>query len=374
MTRLADIPFPDDVLTTPVCPHFEECGSCQLQHIQESAYRDWKVAQLDKLLLENKITPDVLLPPVFIGAGERRRVTVSVFWQDSAIQVGFNKFHAHELVIIKKCLLLTPPLQNVIDQLPVAMAGILPRGSEVDMLIQDIGGGVIDCLITGMEEEGSRQTGRIALLAEMCGFRRVSFRKTERDTPVPQIVLGSIAKVSGSLSIDMTSGAFLQPSIKGEDALVAAVMAGLKGVGKKDKVADLFAGCGSFAGRILERTTVHAVEGDDAMAAALVKSGGGQAKFSAEQRDLFKEPISVRELRGYRAIVIDPPRAGAKEQTVMLAKSDVAIVVSVSCNPATFARDTKTLIGGGYKFISLQMIDQFTWSTHCEVVGVFKRG
>lgn len=373
MTRLADIDFPKDTLATPPCPYFEECGSCQLQHINESAYRAWKVAQIDKLLAENGLAPVELLPPVFIEAGKRRRVTVTAFWEEGSLRVGFNKFHAHDLVSINNCLLLTPALQNVLVKLPKGLEGILARGSQADILLQEADNGAIDCVITGLKEEGTRQTGRLATLAETCGLMRISFRETERDIPQQQIAIGSIQKKNGVLTVDLPPGAFLQPSQEGEEALVSAVMAGLKGAGKRDKVADLFAGCGTFAGRILSQTQVHAVEGDYALAEALKKSGGGQAKFSAEQRDLFKEPISVRELRGYKAVVFDPPRAGAKEQCTKLAKSDIEILVGVSCNPATFARDAKILIGGGYKFVSLQMVDQFTWSNHCEVAGVFKR-
>ncbi len=372
MTRLADTDFPADSLTTPPCPHFEECGSCQLQHLTEAAYRAWKEEQYRKLCAENGLVPHEWKPSAFIPAGARRRVVMTAYWENDVIHMGFNKFHAHDYVSIKTCLLLTPQIQHVVDMLPQALVGILARGSSMDIMVQDVGDG-IDCVMTGITEQGGKQTGRLATLAESCGLRRISFRDGEREKPQVQIALGGMQKTAGALKIDIPPASFLQPSTTGEDALVAAVLDGLKGIGKRDKVADLFAGCGTFAGRILEKAAVHAIEGDAVMADALIKAAGPQAKFSAEQRDLFKEPVTVRELRDYRAVVIDPPRAGAKEQMAKLAKSAVERIVSVSCNPATFARDAKILMAGGYKLVSLQMIDQFTWSTHVEVVGVFSR-
>ncbi|HNS45199.1 MAG TPA: class I SAM-dependent RNA methyltransferase, partial [Alphaproteobacteria bacterium] len=210
---------------------------------------------------------------------------------------------------------------------------------------------------------------------EACDFARVSFRKDTFAVPVTQVRMVALKKTSGALNVEVPAGAFLQPSKEGEAALVGAVMSALSSrkLGKKDKIADLFSGCGTFAGHILERYSVHAVEGERQMAETLAEAAKGNARFSAEWRDLFKEPVSTRELRDYSAVVFDPPRAGAKEQCQKLSKSSVPLIIGVSCNPATFARDAKILTAGGYKFKTAQMVDQFTWSTHSEIVGVFEK-
>lgn len=243
------------------------------------------------------------------------------------------------------------------------------------MSIQETDNGHLDATLIGVVEQGAKQTGQIARLADLCDFARVNLKKDAFSKTEIQISLTPMKKTSGVLSVDVPPNAFLQPSQEGEIALTQAVMSALDGrkFGKKDKVADLFSGCGTFAGEILKKYSVHACEGDREMAACLTDAAKGHARFSAECRDLFKEPVSVRELRDYKAVVFDPPRAGAKEQCQKLAKTDIPVIVGVSCHPATFARDARILCEGGYQLASLQIIDQFTWSTHLELVGVFEK-
>ena len=90
-------------------------------------------------------------------------------------------------------------------------------------------------------------------------------------------------------------------------------------------------------------------------------------------RDLFRDPLAPIELDPYDAVVFDPPRAGAEGQARELARSRVKTVVAVSCEPKTFARDAAILIDGGYSLKRVTPVDQFAWSTHVEVVGVFRR-
>jgi len=376
MTRLSGVDFPPSDMMTPPCPHFEECGSCQLQHLVDETYRNWKEKQLHDLIASNNIRPDSWLPARFIGKGTRRRVTFKIKREGGNLVLGFNKFHEHEIAEIKECSLLTPPLQKLIPILPEAFLAITPKGGDIiEVLIQETDHDSLDCVITGLSETGARQTGEVARLAEICGFSRVSFRKDAFSLPQTQVRMSNLTKTSGLLKVDLPAGAFLQPSQEGEDALSNSVMEGLENrkLGKKDKIADLFSGCGTFAGRLLEKYSVHAIEGDRGMAESLISASKGHSRLTAEYRDLFKEPVGARELRDFKAVVFDPPRAGAKEQCQKLAKSAVEVIIGVSCNPATFARDTKILLGGGYHLTTLRMIDQFLWSTHTELVGVFEK-
>ena len=375
MTRIPEFEFSPEQMQAPPCPHFEVCGSCQLQHVKESVYKDWKLSRLKDLLVENNLYPEEWLDPVFVAAGSRRRVNLNVLREDGKVIVGYNQYHSHDLAPIDQCLLLTPQLTKIVDVLPDALAKIAHKGQAIEIMLQEADDGIFDCVITGLDETGARQTGEVATFAEKCGLARVSFRKDAFSETITQIALQTPKKTSGVLCVTLPAGAFLQPSVHGETALVSAVMSGLKRqkMGKKDKVADLFSGCGTFAGSILERYTVHSVEGDWPMASSLIEAAKGNSRFTAEVRDLFKEPLVTRELRDYKAVVFDPPRAGAKEQSQMLAKSNVPLLVGVSCNPATFARDAKILVSGGYKLKTLQMIDQFIWSSHVELVGVFEK-
>lgn len=375
MTRLNLLELEACPEQKPPCPHFEECGSCQLQHISQDAYRSWKIGNLQKLLKENGLEAETWLDPVFVEAGARRRVTLNVMRHENEIIIGYNKYHSHDLAPIKNCLLLTARLQSVVEKLPAALKQIAHKNQSIEIMIQEADGELFDCVITGLDETGARQTGAIAAMAEQCGLARVSFRKDPFSKCETHISLTSIKKTNGALTVDLPAAAFLQPSEEGETALVNAVLEGLERqkMGKKDKIADLFSGCGTFAGHILKKYTVHAAEGEWSMANSLIDAAKGNSRFTAEVRDLFKEPIVGRELREYKAAVFDPPRAGAKEQAQMLAKSNLPLVIGVSCNPATFARDAKILMSGGYKLKTIKMVDQFTWSTHTELVGVFEK-
>ncbi|MDD3020721.1 MAG: class I SAM-dependent RNA methyltransferase [Alphaproteobacteria bacterium] len=375
MTRLPEFEFSPAQMQMPPCPHFEECGSCQLQHVKADVYQDWKVQRLKELLAENNLVAEEWIDPVFVPVGSRRRVTLNVLRDDGNVIMGYNKYHSHELAPIDQCLLLTPQLSRIVSVLPEALTKIAHKGQAIEVMLQEADDGIFDCVITGLDETGSRQTGEIASFAEKCSLARVSFRKDTFAESITQIAVQTPRKTSGILCVALPAGAFLQPSAAGETALVNAVMNGLKRqkTGKKDKIVDLFSGCGTFAGSMLEKYTVHAVEGDWPMASSLIEAAKGHSRFSAEVRDLIKEPLVTRELRDFKAVVFDPPRAGAKEQSQMLAKSDVPLLVGVSCNPSTFARDAKILVSGGYKLRTIQMIDQFIWSSHMELVGVFEK-
>lgn len=257
--------------------------------------------------------------------------------------------------------------------MPAAFAPVLHEKAEVDVFLQDVDG-KIDCVITGLPSTGARQTENLAKLAECLGLARISLVTREGALPETYIDISSIQKASGKLNVLIPPAAFLQPSAEGEAALVAAVNQGLSFLkGTKNKIADLFSGCGTFAGPLLERGFVLAIEEDQGMVEVLQKAARANGRLTVQKRDLFKEPIGPRELTGYQAVLLDPPRAGAREQALKLAKSSVPIVIYVSCNPQSFARDAKILTEGGYHFESLQIVDQFIWSSHVEIVGVFHR-
>ena len=147
-------------------------------------------------------------------------------------------------------------------------------------------------------------------------------------------------------------------------------------MGRAQKVTDLFAGSGTFALPLSEQSDVHAVEGDAAMMAALDKGWrmvGGLHRVTCETRDLFRRPLEPDEFRHVEAVVIDPPRAGAEAQTDRLAQSKIPVIAAVSCNPVTFARDARTLTAAGYRLDWVQVVDQFRWSTHVELVARLSR-
>jgi 23S rRNA (uracil1939-C5)-methyltransferase len=159
-------------------------------------------------------------------------------------------------------------------------------------------------------------------------------------------------------------GGFLQATADGEAALAEAV---IEAVGGAKRVADLFAGLGTFA---LAAKAAYAAEASRDAAAALKSAAPSMV---VEHRDLYRRPLDGDELKRFDAVILDPPRAGAAEQVANLVKSAVPQVTYVSCNPATFARDARALADGGYALSWVRPVGQFRWSTHVEVVGFFLR-
>jgi 23S rRNA (uracil1939-C5)-methyltransferase len=358
----------------PPCPHFQACGGCQYQDLSDESYRASKEHSVRDQLAADGILPEVWEESIFIPAGHRRRATFAARKEGRKVTLGFNAFRSHDLVDIPECLVVTPRLNAAIAPMRESLAAILPEGGSCDVFLQDVDG-AIDCVLTGEAvcDPSTKHIGLLAKMAEGIGLARVSVRKGERDIPVPQIVLSDVRKHFGVLSVDIPPGAFLQPSEAGEVALARAVLNGVGKGSKKRKIADLFCGCGTFSGPLMGVGQVHALDGDRPAIKALAVAAKGHPQIVAEERDLFKESLTARELKNYDAVVFDPPRAGAKDQSQNLAKSSVTRIVAVSCNPQTFARDAKILIGGGYKLGTLQIVDQFVWSGHVEVVGSFYR-
>ena len=143
-------------------------------------------------------------------------------------------------------------------------------------------------------------------------------------------------------------------------------------MGRGAATADLLAGLGTFALALSGK--VYAAEaGRDAIGAL---QGGaaraGRALF-CEHRDLFRRPLTTAECDRFAAVVLDPPRAGAREQATQLAASKVPVIAYVSCNPNSFARDAQALHAGGYRLDWVQPVGQFRWSTHVELAARFSR-
>jgi 23S rRNA (uracil1939-C5)-methyltransferase len=176
----------------------------------------------------------------------------------------------------------------------------------------------------------------------------------------------------GKATAALPPGAFLQATAEGEAELARLV---LEHAAKARSVADLFCGVGPFALRLAERARVAAADSDAAAIAALREAAKtpGLKPIAAEARDLFRRPLAPEELKPFDAVVFDPPRQGSEAQARQLAASRVPLIVAVSCNAATFARDARILTDGGYRLTSVTPVDQFRHSAHVEIVGRFER-
>ncbi len=362
--RLLEVTVPSPERITPPCPHYDECGGCALQHWDMTPYRAWKTDRVRLLLERAELRPEHWLEPVFIPHGTRRRTTLAAFLQNKNLRLGYHRARSHDITDIPACMVLSPRLDAIRNRLRPHLINILTDSRPADVFVQDTGL-AIDIMITGAV--GVRKIPDLAVREAMAALMqdanvaRLSWRARDRDEPEIMIQAAPVLKKCGDLLVELPPGGFLQPSAKGEAALLAAVAAPLK---KSKKIADLFAGIGTFAGPL----HATAYESDAASVAAFKKAGG-----TAYKRNLFSDPLGAKELKAFDAVIVDPPRMGAAEQAAQLAKSDIPLIASISCNPSTFVRDAKILCDGGYRLESLQIIDQFVWSSHIELVGVFIR-
>lgn len=345
----------------PFCTAFGRCGGCMLQHWRSDEYRAWKRALVETALRNRSIAAPIADLVDGHGAG-RRRATLHARESPAGIVAGFNLGHSHELYALDACPVLEPALSNA-PEIAKAVGGVI---GECDVTFTSTDTGV-DVAITGGKRLAAEKLAGFAGVRSRYGIARISLG----DDPV---VTAERPMVSvGHTKVALPPGAFLQATRAGEEALARLVLAALEGA---RSAADLFCGVGPFALRLAEQMRVLAVDSSGPAVAALGEASrrtSGLKPVTTDVRDLFRQPWMPRELAGFDAVVIDPPRAGAEAQARQLARSAVRTVVSVSCDPATFARDAEILLEGGYRLESVTPVDQFAWTAHVEVVGVFRK-
>lgn len=358
----------------PPCPHFGPCGGCTLQHFAEADYRAWKRGLLVEALARRGFAAEGLVRPLLaLPPGTRRRAVFAAERQGGRVRLGFHRRLSHAVEDLGGCLLLAPPLVALLPCLREGLAPLLPEGKVLDVTATLTEGG-IDLLLTLPAEPDLAGREALAALAEAADLARLSIAVAGEVLPLAERRLPLIT--FGGVPLVPPPGGFLQPTPEGQRALTDLVLAALPP--EAETVADLFAGCGTFTFPLAARGhRVHAVEGDGPALAALeraARQAGLWGRVTAEQRDLERQPVLAEELEGGDALIFDPPRGGARAQAQELAGSDIPLVVAVSCNPATFARDARTLVDGGYELAEATPLDQFPWSGHLELVAVFRKG
>ena len=354
----------------PACRHFGTCGGCALQHLAWQPYLDFK-RDLVVEALRRQGLGDVPVDPIASSPpGSRRRATLEAKRAGGTLLLGFHGRASHHLVDLGECPVLLPELVALLAPLRDLLETLLPAGASATVQL-GAGPGGIDLGLALPAVPDLEQLERLSAFAESQDLARLWWR-TDEMAPVPAAQRRSLGLRFGTVPVDPPSGGFLQATVAGEAALTAAVVEALTGA---ERVADLFAGCGTFGLALGQRAELHAVEGDAAALAALAAAArrAGLGFVTTERRDLEARPLLVPELKRFDAVLFDPPRAGAKAQTLTLAQSTVPTVVGVSCNPATFARDARILVDGGYRLERVLPVDQFVWSPHVELVGRFQR-
>jgi 23S rRNA (uracil1939-C5)-methyltransferase len=358
-----ETPSPERI--APVCPHFGICGGCALQHWATARYRDWKRGLVSDALAQAGLDAPVDDLIDAHGEGRRRAVFHARRGTRDVLEVGFAALRAHHIVAIDRCPILAPGLDGAIET-AWAIAEVL--GGErkpLDIQVTASTAG-LDVDVRGSGPLTTARTGELARVAE----RRRLARLTRHGEIVAQRAAPTV--MMGRAEVVLPPGAFLQATAAGEQALAELVHAHCDGA---KTVADLFAGVGPFALRLAERARVTAADNDADAIAALARGVAGTQglkPIETQSRDLFRRPFVPIELKRFDAVVFDPPRQGAEAQARMLAECAVPTVVAVSCNPATFARDARILVDGGYRLMRVTPVDQFLYSAHVELVARFQ--
>lgn len=356
---------PSGERVAPRCEHFGRCGGCQLQHWDEAPYLAWKHEQVVCALSRRGIGGPVEPIVKAWGAG-RRRATLHAA---RGGRFGFIARGGAQIVAVKDCPVLSPPLMAALPGLKRLAAAFAPARGEINIQVLATEAGV-DVNIKGAGKAASFDAARFAetaALIEAEGFARLSFDGEAFITRrAPELTMGR-ARVAPP------PGAFLQPTAEGEEALARLTLEALAGC---ERVADLFSGIGTFALRLAEQAETFAVEGDEAMLVALKQAAdraGVLKGVSVLRRDLLRNPLSALEMKRFDGVAFDPPRSGARLQAEQIAKSKARKVAAISCDPATFARDAKVLLDAGFELSRITPVDQFRWSPHVEIVGAFER-
>ena len=347
------------------CRHFKSCGGCAMQHATDAFVAAWKQDIVVKAVNARGLDPvfrEISTSP----AQSRRRAKFSGRRTKKGAMVGFHTRASDTLVAVPDCQLVTPALLASLPALEALTVLACSRKGEIDLTVTQAPLGP-DVLVETDKELTPQLRVELAALANQFGLSRLVWN----DEPV--VTINPPAQDFGGTGVVPPPGAFLQATKHGEATLLAAVE---EITGKASRIIDLFAGCGTFTLPLAKRAEVHAVEGEAAMLSALDRGwreGHQLRRVTTEARDLFRRPLEADELRHFDAAVIDPPRAGAEAQIATLADSDVKTIAMVSCNPVTFARDARTLVDAGFEMPWVQVVDQFRWSPHVEIVAPFTR-
>jgi 23S rRNA (uracil1939-C5)-methyltransferase len=350
----------------PFCPHFGVCGGCAIQHWQPDRYRAWKRDLVVETLKQARLDCEVVPLVDAHGLGRRRMTLHARMGTHDILKVGFAAAHSHDIVPIDRCPILDPGLNGALDAAWALAEPLIKTGKPLDIQITATSNG-LDIDVRG---SGPLPPNMIATLSRLADAHRLA--RLSRHGELVLLRLPPVIAV-GTAQVTLPPGSFLQATTLGEETLAGLVAAHCR---RAKHIADLFCGVGPFALRLATAARIAAFDSDAGAVAALQKAAtatSGLKPVKTEARDLFRRPLMPQELRDFDAIVFDPPRQGAQAQALQLAASKVGTVVAVSCNIATFARDARILVDGGYRLEGVTPVDQFRHTPHVELVAKFVR-
>lgn len=358
------VPSPERV--EPGCPHFGICGGCALQHASDVFVARWKADRIRAALAARGLEAPELRAMATSPPASRRRIALSARRTKKGAAIGFHAPRSEDIVPVSACLVAEPALIDAIPALEEIVAlGASRKGAlRLTLTLAETG---IDLAVEDAKPLEGAASATLAPIAQRVGLARIAWNGEALLTRLPP------AQTMGRATVVPSPGGFLQPTKAGETALVAAAREALAGA---QRIADLYAGCGTFALPLAEDAEVLAADGEGPALEALDRAWRGTEglkRVATLRRDLSARPLRAEELKGLDGVVIDPPRAGARAQTEEIAKARIQRIAAVSCNPATFARDARILVDAGYRLDWIQPVDQFRWSPHVELAASFSR-
>jgi 23S rRNA (uracil1939-C5)-methyltransferase len=364
--RLLQVDQPSPERVTPFCRHFAICGGCAIQHWEAERYRAWKRDLVVETLAQAKLACEVAPLIDAHGLGRRRITLHARMGTHDVLKVGFAAANSHDIIPVDRCPILDPGLSGALDAAWALAERLISIGKPLDIQITTTDNG-LDVDVRGSGPLSAKMIATLSRVAEQHHLARLT-RHGElvlMRTP-PTIAIGAA-------QVALPPGSFLQATVAGEETLASLVSGHCQ---RSKHIADLFCGVGPFALRLAAKSRISAFDSDAGAVVALQKaatSTPGLKPIKAEARDLFRRPLMPQELRDYDAVVFDPPRQGAQAQAQQLAASKIPVVVAVSCSVATFARDARILVDGGYRLEGVTPVDQFRHTPHVELVAKFKR-
>lgn len=366
--RILEITAPSPQRAIPPCPVFGICGGCRLQHMKQDAYREWKRGMVNHLLAKSGFfvrVEDIFFTP----PASRRRASLVAKKEDGKMLLGFHARESHAVVSVEHCAVLKPQLSSLLPALRDILGTVLDDGQSLTAHITLLRG-AIEIVLSG-HRFSDTQSEKLTLWASAQNITRLYTRIDENSENRILLSRHTFTARYGEHEVELPPHAFMQASDEAEAAMVAFVKPMLAGA---RHIADLFCGTGLFALSVHDKNkTMLAVDADGTAIHLLHHATQNLRGFKTMRRNLFREPLKAIELKTLDALCLDPPRAGAKEQCAEIVRTKIKTVVYVSCNSATFLRDAKILEGGGYTLKTVRAFDQFLWSQHVELIGLFVR-
>lgn len=359
--ELVEVITPSQHRVEPPCTYFSKCGGCQLQHMSDDYYHDFKINKVNQLV-DYKCVDFIKVP-----AQSRQRVTFKAKRHAKKIELGYFKRQSHDLVDVDQCLLLTPKLQALINPLKTFLLDFILDEKPKNVYLSEADNGIDLTLESSIKKPNLgllEKINQFAYAHDLCRFSLNDNVVIEIKKPYIQIQ---------DVQVPIDSKGFLQATIFSNNILKELVFDALKDKNPK-KIADLFAGRGTFAIPLLKIAKIDAYESDSQAVQDLKKALQQSSKpIRVVERDLYKMPLNVSELAVFDVVVLNPPRSGAYAQSKQLALSSVETILYVSCNPKTFATEAKMLLSGGYRIKKITLFDQFLYSSHIELIAVFQK-